>query len=400
MDHSKKRHFRARKFASKNQYRGRRRKPKRKADVEECESLAARPNQGSGDTAVCGNFNEIDAAIKFISASEKKIEQFESERTKSVGGSVSRAVCPTCHTAGLVVRDTASKRKGLSLFLELYCDNSECPESVVSAAHSSRSVVPEGQPIDAGEDWSYRSGCLRDSFAVNVKTSFRGRRAVHPELEDKVADFVRAHRARSLPVTSELIRIKAIELARESGLTREQFKGSIYWVRRFMRRKGFALRRRTSICQKLPEAYEDKLVEFQRYVIRLRQQHGYMLGQIGNADETPVWFDMPSSTTVCERGAKEVKLLSTGNEHSRFTVMLACTADGRKLPPFIIFKRKTLPRETFPRDVVVRVNEKGYMDEALMVNWIQTVWNRRPGALLRSSEKQSSSDESADSSNE
>ncbi|KAL1445508.1 hypothetical protein MTO96_044982 [Rhipicephalus appendiculatus] len=109
----------------------------------------------------------------------------------------------------------------------------------------------------------------------------------------------------SLPVTSELIRIKAIELARESGLTREQFKGSIYWVRRFMRRKGFALRRRTSICQKLPEAYEDKLVEFQRYVIRLRQQHGYMLGQIGNADETPVWFDMPSSTTVCERASEK-----------------------------------------------------------------------------------------------
>ncbi|KAL1468191.1 hypothetical protein MTO96_041640, partial [Rhipicephalus appendiculatus] len=92
MDHSKKRDFRARKFASKNQYRGRRRKPKRKADVEECESPAARPNQDSGDTA-CGNFDEIDAAIKFISASEKKIEQFESERTKSVGGSVSGVFC-------------------------------------------------------------------------------------------------------------------------------------------------------------------------------------------------------------------------------------------------------------------------------------------------------------------
>ncbi|KAL1466297.1 hypothetical protein MTO96_026772, partial [Rhipicephalus appendiculatus] len=83
------------------------------------------------------------------------------------------------------------------------------------------------------------------------------------------------------------------------------------------------------------------------------------VSQIGNADETLVRFDMPSSTTVCESGAKEVKLLSTGSEHSRFTVMLSCTADGRKLPPFIIFKRKTLPKEAFPRDVVVRVNEKG-----------------------------------------
>ncbi|KAH8034368.1 hypothetical protein HPB51_023498 [Rhipicephalus microplus] len=188
MDNSKKRDFRARKFASKNKYQGRRRKPKRKAAVEECEPRATRPNQGSGDTAACGNFDEIDAAIKFISASEKKIEQFESERTKSVCGSVSgvfcdigaltsmvsRAVCPTCHTAGLVVRDTASKRKGLSSFLELHCDNSECPESVVSAAHSSRRVLPERQPTDAGDDWSYRSGSSRDSFAVNVKVYGRG----------------------------------------------------------------------------------------------------------------------------------------------------------------------------------------------------------------------------------
>ncbi|KAH8022239.1 hypothetical protein HPB51_023117 [Rhipicephalus microplus] len=207
MDNSKKRDFRARKFASKNKYQGRRRKPKRKAAVEECEPRATRPNQGSGDTAACGNFDEIDAAIKFISASEKKIEQFESERTKSVCGSVSgvfcdigaltsmvsRAVCPTCHTAGLVVRDTASKRKGLSSFLELHCDNSECPESVVSAAHSSRRVLPERQPTDAGDDWSYRSGSSRDSFAVNVKV-----KSYFSPSEDDAEAFIKPVRAYSI----------------------------------------------------------------------------------------------------------------------------------------------------------------------------------------------------------
>ncbi|KAH8023974.1 hypothetical protein HPB51_020647 [Rhipicephalus microplus] len=62
------------------------------------------------------------------------------------------------------------------------------------------------------------------------KTSFRGRRAVHPELEDKVADFVREYRAKSLPVNAELIRSKAVELAREAGLSKKDFKGSIYWI--------------------------------------------------------------------------------------------------------------------------------------------------------------------------
>lgn len=95
-----------------------------------------------------------------------------------------------------------------------------------------------------------------------------------------------------------------------------------------------------------------------------------------------MWFDMPSPTTITERGAKDVKLLSAGNEHSCFTFMLACMTDSRRLPPFVIFKCKIMPRKAFPPGVVVRVNEKGYMDEAMMFEWIWVAWNRRPGALL------------------
>lgn len=69
------------------------------------------------------------------------------------------------------------------------------------------------------------------------KTSLRGRRVVHLELEDKVAIFVREQHARSLPVSAELIRCKAAEIARQAGLSREQFKSSASWVNRFMRRK-------------------------------------------------------------------------------------------------------------------------------------------------------------------
>ena len=66
--------------------------------------------------------------------------------------------------------------------------------------------------------------------------------------------------------------------------------------------------------------------------------------------------------------------------------MLACTADGGKLPPYIVFKRKTLPKGMrFPRGVHVhvRVHPKGWMDEALTLDWIKTVWATRPGGLPR-----------------
>lgn len=38
-----------------------------------------------------------------------------------------------------------------------------------------------------------------------------------------------------------------------------------------------------------------------------------------------------------------------GHEKDRFTVMLGCTADGGKLPPYVVFKRKTLSGATRPR---------------------------------------------------
>jgi hypothetical protein len=57
-----------------------------------------------------------------------------------------------------------------------------------------------------------------------------------------------------------------------------------------MARHDLAIRHRTTIAQRLPEAYKEKLVSFQKYVQKLRKQHEYLLRQIGNADQTPVIF--------------------------------------------------------------------------------------------------------------
>lgn len=38
--------------------------------------------------------------------------------------------------------------------------------------------------------------------------------------------------------------------------------------------------------------------------------------------------------------------------------------------------------EPFPGDVIVRVHEKGWMTAKLMSDWIEVVWQRRPGAML------------------
>ena len=77
-----------------------------------------------------------------------------------------------------------------------------------------------------------------------------------------------------------------------------------------------------------------------------------------------MWFDMPTSKTVDSVGAKTVLLKTTGHEKTRFTVVLACLADGTKLKPMVIFKRKTMPKDNFPAGVVVHNHPKGWMDES------------------------------------
>jgi hypothetical protein len=62
----------------------------------------------------------------------------------------------------------------------------------------------------------------------------------------------------------------------------------------------------------------------------------HMLGHIENTDKTPLYFNMPSNITI-EQSVKTVLIRGTGNKMARMTVMLSVIANGRKLPPYMIF---------------------------------------------------------------
>lgn len=64
----------------------------------------------------------------------------------------------------------------------------------------------------------------------------------------------------------------------------------------------------------------------------------------------------------------QIRIRITGNEKMRLTIMLACLAYGRKLPPRIIFRHKTIPKELSPRNVIVRCQEEGWMDTPLVLD--------------------------------
>ena len=53
-------------------------------------------------------------------------------------------------------------------------------------------------------------------------------------------------------------------------------------------------------------------------------------------------FDVPSNKTV-DVGAKTIMIKTSGNEKTCYTVVLACCADGTKLPPLLILKKEKKP---------------------------------------------------------
>ena len=141
------------------------------------------------------------------------------------------------------------------------------------------------------------------------------------------------------------------------------FTGHRSWCSRFMKHHNLVLRQKTKISQKVPEDLEEKITDFHSFMIKRRKRQDYDLKQIGNMDETPTWFDMPSSRTVNKAGGKTVFVRTSGHEKVRFTTVLGCMADGTKLKPMVIFKRKTMPKENFPPGIVVHVHPKGWMDD-------------------------------------
>jgi len=65
-------------------------------------------------------------------------------------------------------------------------------------------------------------------------------------------------------------------------------------------------------------------------------------------------------------------------------LQVACPGDGSKLPPYVAFKQKTLPKNmNFPEEVLIRCQGKG-MDQELVQDWLRTVWGKVGGLTRRS----------------
>lgn len=213
------------------------------------------------------------------------------------------------------------------------------------------------------------------------KKAMRGKPPKWPEVEQEVKTWILEQRQTGISVSTKMIQEEGKRIAREKNI--DDFSGTPKWCFNFMKREGLSLRTRTKLAPKLPAAYENQVLEFHSYVVSLRKTYNFELSQIASMDEVPLTFDVPSNRTVSVKGVNTMAVKTSGHEKTHFTVVLACCADGTKLPPMIILKRKTFLKEKIPSGVIVHMHEKGWMNEEGMKIWFNEVWSRRPGGLLK-----------------
>ena len=86
-----------------------------------------------------------------------------------------------------------------------------------------------------------------------------------PELEIKVTEWVLEKRMNGIGLSGTMIRLKAKLMTQDMPPDQvEGFTASTSWLYRFMKRKGLVVRQKNKIAQRLPQAFEDKIIAFQR----------------------------------------------------------------------------------------------------------------------------------------
>src|SRR6266542_3292707 len=185
--------------------------------------------------------------------------------------------------------------------------------------------------------------------APHVVKLHLGKPAKYPKLEDDLFVWISEKRASGHAVSQKLITNKAISLSKNkvflaSNLGIASFKFSNKWLDAFLRRYE---RHKITLSQILSQNLIEIQNIFLSYIMYLKIHNKYPLKYISNMDETPMWFDLLSNTTINQKGVKTVNIRTTGHERTSFTVVLGCMADGTKLPAVCIFKLKNIPKENF-----------------------------------------------------
>ena len=79
---------------------------------------------------------------------------------------------------------------------------------------------------------------------------------------------------------------------------------------------------------------------------------------MGNACETPFFFNVPTNTMVGTQGSKLVFLKITGLGKLRITMIVSILADLGNVTPFVVLKKQNILKDKLLVGIVFKCSEK------------------------------------------
>ena len=230
---------------------------------------------------------------------------------------------------------TPSKRRNYDMHFKL--------EVVAYAEKYNKSTAAKIKkvPRSCVEDWMKQKAPLKAhlkaSLSCSSSSSKRLQGAGRP-LKDKdfnkmLINWVRQQHQKKLRVSSAMIQREALTLSHD-----ENFNANNGWLEKFLLHYNLVSRCPMTTCQKEPEEYDEKIVEYLLFIEQRRRTSNYT--HIYAADKTAIYLDYSSSLTLENKGVREVPVKTSGHDKLHVTVMLTARSDGFKCQPYILLKNK------------------------------------------------------------
>jgi len=166
----------------------------------------------------------------------------------------------------------------------------------------------------------------------------KGPKVKYQEIYNKFIDFLEFNRKLFNPVTTWSLLLKLYEI--EPSRKNMNIKSNMNLIYKFLIKYGYSFRTKTHIGQSMKESSLKDASLFWNEVYNNRLKYGFNTYGVGNMDETPIFFNMYPNKTIAKKGNKTILIKTQSQEKCRISVILCITADGEKLPPFLILKQK------------------------------------------------------------
>ena len=207
-----------------------------------------------------------------------------------------------------------------------------------------------------------------------------GSKPKHPEVFDDLMKYFEGLREQHRVVSVNMLCAEYKRLSNELSSDNQKIRQRIY---RWMEREGIVDRKITHQAQNTRHC-DTQMADFVSYINERVEMLGIPWENVVNGDETNIDFSLDSSRTLNKRGSRTVSV-KQAKSSQRATALLVVSQTGEKLKPFLIFKGKpgrtgrvsrefANPNLVYPSTIAYTVQQKAWMDEERMIEWIEDVW--------------------------